>query len=562
MNYSSNYALSIYAVSQPFQKKLEQMLGEPIIFLLLSELRQKSPLKIWQALRKLNVKILILPIEYDTIKLLLPVMKILATFISVKQILIVDQNLSCTKYYKYHVFSSIWNLLTQFIVSHFAYRQCQREINHLLNNPIENYPRADINQILYLDATLWLGTKAGGSVGHITGVANALCNHGYNIKYAAESVLPLLSPQVEFIKISPPRFLTLPVEFNLFYFNNSMVSQLSKQISNHQFIYQRISIENYAGVQLSRILKIPLIVEYNGPLVWTAKNWGKPLHFHKLAQKCEDICLKHAHLIVTVSQVLKDRLINLGVQAEKIVFYPNCIAPDFWDPDKFTFCEKNLLRDKLNISESTLVFTFIGTFGDWHGIDILAYAIKKFVEEYLDQLEKYNIRFLLIGDGSAMPLIKSILNENKYMKYVILTGIINQDQAAAYLAISDIFLSPHVNNRDGSRFFGSPTKLFEYMAMGKPIIASNLEQIGQVLKTSLNADNLPESPSPLPDSEELAVLCEPGNINHLINAFLFLTKNPEWRKQLGKNARNEVLSKYTWHNHVAVILEKLRQVTQ
>ncbi len=57
----------------------------------------------------------------------------------------------------------------------------------------------------------------------------------------------------------------------------------------------------------------------------------------------------------------------------------------------------------------------------------------------------------------------------------------SQSEAPTYLAISDIVVSPTVPNPDGSPFFGSPTKLFEYMAMGKPIVASDLDQIGEVL---------------------------------------------------------------------------------
>ena len=65
---------------------------------------------------------------------------------------------------------------------------------------------------------------------------------------------------------------------------------------------------------------------------------------------------------------------------------------------------------------------------------------------------------------------------------MIFTGSLPSDKVAEYLDASDILVSPHIPMPDGSRFFGSPTKLFEYMAMGKAIVASRLEQLAEVLE--------------------------------------------------------------------------------
>lgn len=563
MNSHQNIALTILPLSHSFKLQLEQKMGLTITYYQFSEFRKSSIWQMWRFFRSVNnINYLLLPLENENVKLFLPLLKLVASCTRAKKIMIINYDFVQTPYRKYRIFGSIWNLTFQLIKSYFAYLRSLRETADLLNKSPESYLPINCQQALYLDATIWFTTRSGGSVGHISGVANALVGHAYSIKYAAEGRLPSLHPHIGFIKTDLPRLFTLPIELNSCWYNNQMISQLLQRAAGCQFIYQRLSLDNYAGVKLSKMLKIPLIIEYNGSSIWAAENWGNKLRFHKIAKQCESVCIQHAHLIVTISEVLKDQLISFGVSPQKIAYYPNCIDPVIFDPSRFTSTIKSALRSRLNIPQNALILTFIGTFGDWHGIEILASAIRQFIDRYPQYLHEFNIRFLLIGDGSKMPLVKKILNEKKYMEYVVLTGIIAQEAAPEYLAIADIFLSPHINNRDGSRFFGSPTKLFEYMAMEKPIIASNLEQIGQVLKTSLNADNLPESPSPLPNSQELAVLCEPSNINHLINAFIFLAKSPEWRKLLGKNARNEALSKYTWHNHVAVILEKLRQVTQ
>ena len=140
-----------------------------------------------------------------------------------------------------------------------------------------------------------------------------------------------------------------------------------------------------------------------------------------------------------------------------------------------------------------------------------------------------------------------------------LTGLVPQAEAPRHLAASDILLSPHVPNADGSRFFGSPTKLFEYMAMAKPIVASALDQIADVLDPGLDVQSLPGDDDPS-DRPELAVLTRPGNPEDLAAALRFLAERPHWRARLGENARARALERYTWKHHVQTIVERLDAV--
>jgi glycosyltransferase involved in cell wall biosynthesis len=110
------------------------------------------------------------------------------------------------------------------------------------------------------------------------------------------------------------------------------------------------------------------------------------------------------------------------------------------------------------------------------------------------------------------------------------------------LAACDLLASPHVPNPDGTPFFGSPTKLFEYMAMGKGIIASDLDQIGEVL-----------------EHDQTAWMVQPGDTESLMLGLKILIDNPEIGKRLGEAARREVVAKYTWKEHTRKIIEKLKE---
>jgi glycosyltransferase involved in cell wall biosynthesis len=91
------------------------------------------------------------------------------------------------------------------------------------------------------------------------------------------------------------------------------------------------------------------------------------------------------------------------------------------------------------------------------------------------------------------------------------------------------------------------------MSMSRPIVASRLDQIEQVLSPALSAAALPEC-SPDVSARQLAILAEPGSVPELVDAMQFLVERRDWRGVLARNARQEVLRKYQWSDHVAKII--------
>src|SRR5687768_15107824 len=148
------------------------------------------------------------------------------------------------------------------------------------------------------------------------------------------------------------------------------------------------------------------------------------------------------------------------------------------------------------------------------------------------------VRFLLVGSGVLQGEVEGILRESGSAHRAILTGAVGHDRIPALLDACDILASPHVPLQDGSEFFGSPTKLFEYMAMGKAIVASRLGQIGDVL-----------------EDEETAILVEPGDASVLADAIRRLASSEELRDRLGKNAREAAVMKHTWKHNAQRVLD-------
>src|SRR5262249_4823665 len=101
-------------------------------------------------------------------------------------------------------------------------------------------------------------------------------------------------------------------------------------------------------------------------------------------------------------------------------------------------------------------------------------------------------------------------------------------------------------------------KLFEYMAMGKAIVGSDLKQIGQVLARSLRTDQLP-CVGPTGGENELGLLSHPGQAGALIKGIRFLVEQRPWREGLGKKAKKEALSRYSGDQRVGAFFERFRK---
>lgn len=395
-------------------------------------------------------------------------------------------------------------------------------------------------RILYLRTQFEFGLKAGGSVGHTSGVINALSKQHSVDVVTNDYLVEVAVPQ----RIIKPKTYRFPRNFN----ENLYSFQLFKTLKNEtppDFIYHRFAGDSFVAAKLAKHWNVPLILEYNASAIWELSNWKSNQGLIKntltdlfrkwvripLTKKVEFENLNTASIIVVVSDELKNILIRMGIEAEKVLVYPNGIDPIKFNPS----IQGNKILEKHNLLPYKIA-GFIGSFGHWHGVEVMAHAINVFYKKYPHHVS--SVRFLLIGDGVLMPNVKQILSEDSYNQLVTLTGTIPQEEAPHYLAACDILLSPHVENPDGTKFFGSPTKLFEYMAMGKAIIASNLHQIGQILTNN-----------------ETGLLTPSGDPEAIADALNYLFENPEKRISLGENASKSVIANYTWDKHVAVILD-------
>ena len=183
-----------------------------------------------------------------------------------------------------------------------------------------------------------------------------------------------------------------------------------------------------------------------------------------------------------------------AVDADRILVNPNGV-----DPDRYTPAIDGGPRSRARYGfDGKTVVGFISTFQPWHGAEVLARGVR-----HADARSSRVPRLGAPVDDRQRPGAgrdeADPRGRRARRRVVISRAWSSRRRDPQYLAACDILASPHVPNADGSPFFGSPTKLFEYMAMGKAIVASDLDQIGEVLRHGETAWMVPPA-----DAEALA----------------------------------------------------------
>lgn len=380
----------------------------------------------------------------------------------------------------------------------------------------------------------------GGALSHMLGVINGLEALKWRVDCKSTSQIAFFDGSIDVITPDYKTARNIPNFPEIRY-----SEQLFKAISSSwpetspRFVYQRYSLGNYTGLLLKEKYGVPYICEFNGPLLWIERQWAGRSKLHeKLLQKIEDMNVLGADLVVVVSHPLEKLLIEKGVPKDRILVNPNGVDTDVFHPN--VNCDR--IRSIHNLQGKTVI-GFIGSFGVWHGAEILADAFGQILEKL--NASDNDIRLMMVGDGNTMPEVKRKLRMSGAIDKAVLTGAVPQDQAPEYLAACDILVAPNVPNLDGTPFFGSPTKVFEYMATGRAIVASNLDQIGDVL-----------------EHNKTALLVQPGDVNSLTNGILKLINAPETRKKLGVAARKQAILSHCWVRHVEHIINSIGHVSK
>lgn len=247
-----------------------------------------------------------------------------------------------------------------------------------------------------------------------------------------------------------------------------------------------------------------LIAQYTATLLNIKKNSFKA----RLLIFIQDYIAKNSEKIVAPTHFIENYTLALGVPAEKISVIPNGADTKIFTPNK---PDTLRLRSKLNLRNERLC-AYCGRLDGWAGINI----ISKLCD--IAQTRRLNVKFLLIGSGEGKTAQKG---------NVIALGEKPYEEVPAILAASDIILIPFPNNEVSHA--ASPLKLFEGMAMQKPVIASKVSGIEEVVSDGKNG-----------------FLADPDNLEEWAQKLETILSSETLAANMGYSAKRTVEEKYDW----------------
>nr|HID58367.1 glycosyltransferase family 1 protein [Desulfobacterales bacterium] len=235
--------------------------------------------------------------------------------------------------------------------------------------------------------------------------------------------------------------------------------------------------------------------------------------------------LNHVDGIVVTTSFHSRQLQEGGVPGEKILIAPNGVKLE-------RFASLNLPE----ITNDERRVLYVGNLFPWKGVYTLAEATR-----YLP--DQYNI-YIIGGSPEAVKPFRTYLSKHNLDLKVTLIDHVAPVKVADYLKQANILVLPNSARHAISELFTSPLKLFEYMAAKKPIVASDVPAIREVLTHGRNA-----------------LLVEPDNPRALAKGIQIVCEQPELARRLGEQAFQDV-TQYAWEKRTKKIMEFIEQRIQ
>ncbi|MSP62765.1 MAG: glycosyltransferase WbuB [Myxococcales bacterium] len=295
----------------------------------------------------------------------------------------------------------------------------------------------------------------------------------------------------------------------------ALEAQLSRR--DYGLLYERYALFMLAGVMTARRRRIPIILEVNDSAL---VDRIRPLRLQAAARRVERFIWRSADAIVTITSYFRDLIIEAGVPEERIQVVPNAVD----DRAFATLQGGGEVRHHLRL-DGRVVVGYVGALNHWRRLDLLLGAFAGLAARHP------TAHLLVIGDGPDRSALEEAVRAGGLEARATFTGKVPHARIAEHLGAIDIAVIPHSND------YGSPMKLFEYMAAGRLVVAPWLPPIVSVI-----------------GEDDGGVLFRPLDQDALAHALDGLLGDPERRAHLGARAREKVLADYVWRRHGGTIL--------
>lgn len=227
--------------------------------------------------------------------------------------------------------------------------------------------------------------------------------------------------------------------------------------------------------------------------------------------------MQAADAVVTISKDMRDEIIGRGIPAERVSVVPNAVDDSFLEDPP----DPSGLRHALGIEPGEVVIGVVTTMNSYEGLDVLVESVAE------ARRLGSPVRLLAVGDGPMRRSLVDLAKARDLDRIAIFPGQVPFKDVRRYHAAIDVFCVPRLD-LPVTRLV-TPLKPLEAMAAGRPVIASDLPPLREIVRPGATGDLVPAG-----DSEALA-----ETIRGLVD-------DAELRSQLGRQAMRWVAAHRTW----------------
>lgn len=288
-------------------------------------------------------------------------------------------------------------------------------------------------------------------------------------------------------------------------------------------IYERYALWSTAGVRAGRRLDLPVVVEVNAPLV-SEQAAFRTLVLADDARAIEAEVFRSADMLAVVSDELAGYVTSRGAAPGRVHVIRNAADTARFHPA--------VAPTRLpGVPDSAFVVGFSGSLKVWHGLDTLLPAFRALRDRRPDA------HLLLVGEGPRRMWVEGFVAGAGLTGAVTLTGWVPHVELAGLIARMDVATAPYP--KEAGHYF-SPLKLYEYLAVGRPVVASRIGQTAQVL-----------------DGTGAALLVPAGDVAALTEALLRVALTPGLATDLARHAAIEG-RRHDWADNARAVVALVR----
>jgi glycosyltransferase involved in cell wall biosynthesis len=272
---------------------------------------------------------------------------------------------------------------------------------------------------------------------------------------------------------------------------------------------------------------IPWILETNSPLFYESKAERKNVVLSELERWLEIKAYRECDLLVCVTQALKEIIVREAeISPEKVIVLPNGV-------DTAVFNSEG--RHPKRIFDNFTI-GFVGNLYPWQGLDDLLEVL------YDLQADGFDLSLVVVGDGQMRHEWESKARNLGLSNRSEFVGQVSWNEIPDYIAGFDLGYSGHVKLQIG-KMYHSPLKIYEYMAMGKPVLASAFEDAKFAIRDG-----------------ETGFLFPSGDKQALRAALVRAYESRVALPKMGELARQEILNNHSWTARVRTLIETVEQI--